>query len=82
VAEYEPLLDDDDRAPIDRAGTLLALADDIEARCRDHRLVSVSCRADRKEARVRVSGLVSWRPRRIGPRFLRAFGRQLVVAPR
>jgi exopolyphosphatase/guanosine-5'-triphosphate,3'-diphosphate pyrophosphatase len=82
VAEYDPLLDDDDRAPIDRAGTLLALADDLEARCRDHRVVSVSCRVGKREVRVRVSGLVSWRSRRIGPRFERAFGRQLVVAPR
>jgi exopolyphosphatase/guanosine-5'-triphosphate,3'-diphosphate pyrophosphatase len=81
LAEYEPLLDDDDRAPVDRAGTLLALADDIEARCRDGRRIAVRCRVTRKQARVTVAGLVGWRPRRIGPRFDRTFGLSLEVTP-
>jgi exopolyphosphatase/guanosine-5'-triphosphate,3'-diphosphate pyrophosphatase len=81
LASYEPLLDDDDRPPVDRAATLLALADDIEARCRDGRRVAVRCRVTRKQARVAVTGLVGWRPRRIGPRFQRAFGLGLDVAP-
>jgi exopolyphosphatase / guanosine-5'-triphosphate,3'-diphosphate pyrophosphatase len=82
LAQYEPLLDDDDRAPVDRAATLLALADDIEARCRDDRKVSVRCRVVKRRALVTVPGLLGWRPRRIGPRFERAFGRALEVSPR
>jgi hypothetical protein len=81
LAQYEPLLDDEDRAPVDRAATLLALADDIEARCRDGQAVQVTCRVGRRQARVKVAGLVGWRPRRIGPRFARAFDRALQVTP-
>jgi len=81
LAQYEPLLGDDDRPPVDRAGTVLALADDIEARCPDGRKVDVSCRLSRKTARVSVAGLLGWRPRRIGPRFARAFDRMLLVRP-
>jgi exopolyphosphatase/guanosine-5'-triphosphate,3'-diphosphate pyrophosphatase len=81
LAQYEPLLEDDDRAPVDRAGTLLALADDIEVRCRNGRKVDIRCRVSRDQARVRVSGLLGWRPRRIGPRFARTFDRALLVTP-
>jgi exopolyphosphatase/guanosine-5'-triphosphate,3'-diphosphate pyrophosphatase len=81
LAQYEPLLDDEDRAPVDRAGTLLALADDIEARCPDGRPVAVRCRMTRRSAEVTVAGLLGWRPRRIGPRFARTFDRALEVLP-
>jgi exopolyphosphatase/guanosine-5'-triphosphate,3'-diphosphate pyrophosphatase len=82
LAAYEPLLDDADRAPVDRAATLLALADDIEVRCRDRRPISLRCRITRRRAVVGVGGLVGWRPRRIGPRFTRAFGLTLEVVSR
>ena len=64
-----------------RAGLLLALADDIEERCPVGSPITVSCRATDAELLVDVRELVSWRPRALGPRFEREFGRALVVRP-
>jgi exopolyphosphatase/guanosine-5'-triphosphate,3'-diphosphate pyrophosphatase len=79
MARYGPLLDKRDRDPVARAATLLALADEIEERCPDGANVKVSCKLSRDEARIAVSGLAGWQPRRIASRFERAFGRRLVV---
>jgi exopolyphosphatase/pppGpp-phosphohydrolase len=77
---YQPLLDKDDRRPVERAGTLLALADEIEQRCAVGSPATIECELTKREARLFVPGLVGWRPRRIGPRFEQAFGRRLVVS--
>jgi exopolyphosphatase/guanosine-5'-triphosphate,3'-diphosphate pyrophosphatase len=79
---YAPLLDGDDRGAIERAATILALADDIGERCPPRRSVSIRCTTTRSRAVVSVLGLVGWRPRRIGSRFQRVFGRSLRVVPR
>jgi exopolyphosphatase/guanosine-5'-triphosphate,3'-diphosphate pyrophosphatase len=79
---YQPLLGKDDRRPVDRAATLLALADEIEQRCTVGSPPSVQVQLTKREARLFVPGLVGWRPRRIGPRFEQAFGRRLVVSER
>jgi exopolyphosphatase/pppGpp-phosphohydrolase len=79
---YEPLLTKDDRRPVERAATLLALADEIEQRCAVGSPATVECQLTKREARLFVPGLVGWRPRRIGPRFEQAFGRRLVVSER
>jgi exopolyphosphatase/guanosine-5'-triphosphate,3'-diphosphate pyrophosphatase len=79
VARYEPLLTKRDREPVARAATLLALADDIEERVPDGAKVKVECDIGKHEARIAVSGLVGWQPRRIGGRFESVFGRRLVV---
>jgi exopolyphosphatase / guanosine-5'-triphosphate,3'-diphosphate pyrophosphatase len=76
---YSPLLGKRDREPVARAATLLALADEIEQRCPDGVRVAVDCQVTRNEVRIAVSGLVGWRPRRIGPRFEKTFGRRLLV---
>lgn len=81
LALYAPLLGPRDHAAIERAATLLVLADDIEERCPDDGRLTVRVSARRREARVVVKGLVGWRPRRIDGRFARAFGRELVVQP-
>ncbi len=74
-----PLVTHADEASIERAATLLVLADDIEERCRDGRALGLRLSLRPREARLSVSGLVGWRPRRIGSRFARAFGRALRV---
>jgi exopolyphosphatase/guanosine-5'-triphosphate,3'-diphosphate pyrophosphatase len=80
LGRYQPLLDKEDRRPVERAATLLALADEIEQRCAVGSPATVECELSKREARLSVPGLVGWRPRRIGPRFEQAFGRRLVVS--
>ena len=78
---YAPLLTRHDRDPVERAGVILALADDIGERCRRGRPISLRCRVERRKVRIAVSALEGWRPRRIAERFESAFGRSLHVAP-
>ncbi len=78
---YDPLLKREDRLPIERAATLLALADDIEERCPPGASVALRCQARGKEVVVSVPALAGWRPRDIGSQFERTFGRTLVVKP-
>jgi exopolyphosphatase/guanosine-5'-triphosphate,3'-diphosphate pyrophosphatase len=82
LARYHPLLGKEDRRPVDRAATLLALSDEIEQRCKVGSPPAIDIQLSKREARVSVPGLVGWRPRRIGPRFEQAFGRRLVVSER
>ena len=82
LARYHPLLHKEDRRPVDRAATLLALADEIEQRCKVGSPPDLDIELSKREARLHVPGLVGWRPRRIGPRFEQAFGRRLVVSER
>ncbi len=76
---YAPLLGPRDEDAVERAATLLVLADDIEERCADRRAITLKARLRPREARLRVGGLGGWRPRRIGSRFARVFGRALRV---
>lgn len=76
---YSPLLGKDDRSSIGQAGVLLALADDIEERCPPGAPVEIECRLERSQAVVIVPALAGWRPRGLGARFERAFGRQVTV---
>jgi exopolyphosphatase/guanosine-5'-triphosphate,3'-diphosphate pyrophosphatase len=77
--DYVPLLKREDRAQIARAAALLELADDIEQRCPPGAGIDLDCRVTNNEAVVSVPALAGWRPRTIGPRFERAFGRKLTV---
>jgi len=79
LRSYAPLLGAEDAGPVGRAATLLALADDIEERCPPGPPVEVECESDRQEVTVRVPTLLGWRPRALGGRFERAFGRKLTV---
>jgi exopolyphosphatase/guanosine-5'-triphosphate,3'-diphosphate pyrophosphatase len=79
LERYDPLLHDDDLGEIERAAVLLVLADDINERCPPGARVRLAVRMRKKEARIRVAGLAGWRPRRIVPRFEKAFRRRLVV---
>jgi exopolyphosphatase/guanosine-5'-triphosphate,3'-diphosphate pyrophosphatase len=69
-----------EREPVERAAVLLALADDIEERCPTDRPLRVSVSRGRTVV-VRVVGLGGWRPRSVGARFKRAFGKALEVIP-
>jgi exopolyphosphatase / guanosine-5'-triphosphate,3'-diphosphate pyrophosphatase len=76
---YAPLLGAPDVPAVERAAALLVLADDIEERCPDGKEITLDCRVGQDEVEVRVPELLAWRPRTMGRRFQRAFGRTLVV---
>jgi len=76
---FAPLLDGDDREAVARAGLILALADDIVERCPPGGSIGVRCREAGGATHVSVPQMLAWRPRDIGPRFERLFGRELIV---
>ncbi|HEY7513430.1 MAG TPA: hypothetical protein VIC87_03080, partial [Vicinamibacteria bacterium] len=76
---YAPLLAAEDVPAIERAAALLVLADDIVERCPDGKAITLDCRVHQDEVEVRVPELLAWRPRTVGRRFERAFGRTLSV---
>jgi exopolyphosphatase/guanosine-5'-triphosphate,3'-diphosphate pyrophosphatase len=78
---YSPLLGREDRDVVDRAGVVLALADDLEERCAPGAALALSCRLVEGGVVVEMPALLGWRPRAIGKRFARAFGRELLVRP-
>jgi len=63
---------------LDRAAIVLALADEIEARCPHGRRIEVRCTMDRAVT-VSVPLLRSWLVKDLDKRFERAFGRPLVM---
>ena len=67
-----------DRGAVDRAAIILALADEIEARCPHGRRISVECEIGR-HVTLRVPLLPSWLARDLDKRFERAFGLPLIV---
>ncbi len=75
-----PLVGADDIPAIERAAVVLRVADDIEERCPPGQPLTLECRRGPHEVTVVVPQLVAWRPRKIAPRFERAFGRVLVVS--
>jgi exopolyphosphatase/pppGpp-phosphohydrolase len=74
-----PILKGEDREGVERAGLVLALADDIEERSPRGSAIEVRCEVTRHEVRLAVPALAGWRPRGLGVRFERTFGRRLVV---
>src|SRR5205085_1156828 len=79
VMAMRPLRDTMDEALLERAAIILALADEIEARCpRDERIITVKCEIDRNVV-LTVRALKSWRVKDLDARFERAFGRPLIV---
>ena len=75
---FGPLITDTDRAQLHRAAVVLALADEIEARCPHRRPIAVTCRIGRHVS-ISVPLLLSWRDKDLSQRFERAFGKPLVV---
>jgi exopolyphosphatase/guanosine-5'-triphosphate,3'-diphosphate pyrophosphatase len=79
LRSLSPILKSDERAAVERAAVVLALADDIEERCPRGAAITVRCEVARQGVRLDVPALAGWRPRQLGPRFERAFGQRLVV---
>ena len=75
---FEPLITADDRARLDRAAVILALADEIEARCPRGLPIAVRCEVSRT-VKLSVPLLLSWRVKDLGQRFERAFGKPLII---
>ena len=63
---------------LERAAIILALADEIEARCPRGRQIGIGCRIGRKVT-LTVPLLPSWLVKDLDKRFARAFGRSLIV---
>jgi exopolyphosphatase/guanosine-5'-triphosphate,3'-diphosphate pyrophosphatase len=78
---YSPLLGREDRDTVGRAGVLLALADDLEERCPPGAALTLTGRIVEGGVVVEMPALLGWRPRALGRRFARAFGRELVIKP-
>ena len=69
---------DVDAAAVDRASIVLALADEIEARCPGRTPITVRTKIERNVT-LSIPALASWLARDLDNRFERAFGRPLVV---
>jgi hypothetical protein len=65
-----------------KAGAILALADEVEARTPPGEPVAISCRVRPRGVVLTAPVLAAWRPRAVGDRFRRAFGRRLVIEER
>lgn len=78
----QPLVAAADREAVERAGVLLALADDLEHRCPRGQRLHATVENVPGRSRVRVRELAGWRPRGLAGRFAAAFGRELEVAAR
>jgi exopolyphosphatase/guanosine-5'-triphosphate,3'-diphosphate pyrophosphatase len=78
---YAPLLRREDRDTVERMGVLLALADDLEERCAPGVPIALTGRMVEGGIVIEMPALLGWRPRALGKRFARAFGRELLVKP-
>jgi exopolyphosphatase/guanosine-5'-triphosphate,3'-diphosphate pyrophosphatase len=76
---YRPLLGREDHDAVEQAGVILALADDLEERCAPGAAPVLECRLVEGGVVVEMPALLGWRPRALGRRFARAFGRELIV---
>jgi exopolyphosphatase/guanosine-5'-triphosphate,3'-diphosphate pyrophosphatase len=65
--------------PVDRAAVVLALADEIEARCPHGRRIAVDCKIGSRNVTLSIPLLKSWLVKDLDKRFERAFGRSLIV---
>ena len=81
VPRLAPLREASASGLLDRAAVILALADEIEARCPPGRRIIVSCTAGR-HVTLSIPTLSSWLMKDLDKRFERAFGRRLVVTGR
>jgi exopolyphosphatase/guanosine-5'-triphosphate,3'-diphosphate pyrophosphatase len=63
---------------VERAAIILALADEIEARCRRGGRIAIDCTIGR-DVKLSVPLLASWLAKDLDKRFERAFGRRLIV---
>jgi len=74
-----PLLGDDDRPWLARAGVALELADELDARFPPSATLVPAWRVEGKEAHLVSPVPPVWAPREVSTRFKRAFGLRLVI---
>jgi exopolyphosphatase/guanosine-5'-triphosphate,3'-diphosphate pyrophosphatase len=79
VPRFAPVREASACGLLDRLALILALADEIEARCSPGRRISISCALDR-HVTLRIPTLQSWLVKDLDKRFERAFGRPLIVS--
>ena len=76
---WSPLLREEDSEAVERAGLLLALADDLEERCPKGGVPRLAVKRGRDSVTLRVPDLIAWRSRGLAKRFARRFDRRLLV---
>ncbi|MCY3886947.1 MAG: Ppx/GppA phosphatase family protein [Chloroflexi bacterium] len=79
ASTYRPLLDLRDDEILERAAIILALADESVRRTPPAQPVQLDCWSTGPTVHLRFPAGGNWRPGKIGPRFLHAFGRALVL---
>ena len=79
LERYEPILGEQDRLFVRRAGTLIALVDELERRLTVEDRGCLSFYVDPGYMKVNGHGLSSWQPRGLAKRFESSFGLELVV---
>ena len=79
VRLYRPLLGADDRVPLARAATILAIADEVEHRVAPDRGIPVECEARGRSVVLTAPLFDPYRRSLLADRFARAFGKRLVI---
>ena len=79
ASTYRPLLDLREDETLERAATILALADESVRRTPPAQPVQLDCWSTGPTVHLRFPAGGNWRPGKIGTRFLHAFGRALVL---
>lgn len=80
IRSLRPLVGQEDRRDLVRAGTALALAEQIDWRLPPD-VPAPRWQVDGREAYVAAPALARWRPRALAPRFQRSFGLRLALGP-
>jgi exopolyphosphatase/guanosine-5'-triphosphate,3'-diphosphate pyrophosphatase len=75
------LIDERDRAVVERAGAALALADDLHRRIPKHEPADVRCAWTGDGFEITAPVPAGWRPRAVADRFSAAVGRPLRIVP-
>jgi exopolyphosphatase/pppGpp-phosphohydrolase len=78
VLSFRPVRDSLELGLLERASIILALADEIEARCSPGGRIAVACKIGR-DVTLSVPLLLSWLAKDLDKRFERTFGRSLIV---
>jgi exopolyphosphatase/guanosine-5'-triphosphate,3'-diphosphate pyrophosphatase len=81
VGPYGRLVDEHARAPVRRAATALALADELNRRIPPSVPATISCTWRPNGFEVVAPTPGGWRPRGVADRFRQVFGRPLIVVP-
>jgi len=81
VRAYRPLLGPEDRRPVARQATFLAIADEIELRIAPGKALPVACEEHRRQVIVHAPLFDGYRQGLLAARFYRAFGKRLVFEP-